>query len=580
MPQLADATALMQDLYSTRNATSMARLSANLLATFFSTGAFDFPQQVYNKDQRSKLSRELSHHIRDAVTENGMTQSDLDSSDSDACRLTNGTTLLKKGSNRSIPGFCFRSCMLWKKHWGHSLRGGFDEGERITTPEPSISQTENEAVATLQRSNFPCVSTSREVLHMRHGEQSQQNPQALVSQVLAEMRSRLDDLDGEKSALHDDDSGKDEMDDEEEKPLASGESSAEAWGPGLGQMEACVTDEWDEIYPEDAQRWKRTTYYDDVIPPAGYENEYVHANQSWKKYPSHVQASIRALNAEFGLNMSLEPAPNTWDPDLYRPSFLFRPLKQIAREMQEEHYLAREQRGLVPLRNRTRERLGRELVKLCQLFSKIEGRETRNTASIADEEEKALEILRNGADVNQTDHLDRTALHLCCDGDAPERLVVALIQAGASVGARDRLGRTALHAAAEFRGSARPRSAAVVRALLAHGADAAALSKKGRTCTAVAEDALYYTEVHAGRKSEEAAAARQVVGLLGGDESAGLRRWIETTHRTARRQQEKRNAADGSGLDGVEERVSHYVPASIWADDSDSEEMAASATAA
>ena len=32
-----------------------------------------------------------------------------------------------------------------------------------------------------------------------------------------------------------------------------------------------MTDEWDAAYPDHAERWKRTSYHDDLVLPEGYE---------------------------------------------------------------------------------------------------------------------------------------------------------------------------------------------------------------------------------------------------------------------------------------------------------------------
>ena len=479
----------------------------------------------------------------------------------------NQTSIRRNGSQFA---FCPQGSKRFELCWVHNLRGGAEKDEWTTSTEQPISQNENGGIDQPSQMTDEMETAVPESAHA--GKHHTDRP-ALVSQVLAEMRGRLNDLDEGTSALKPDHASQsDGGNSDSERHVMDSESSEIGWGPGRGQMEACVTDEWDHIYPEHAERWKRTTYHDDDIPPQGYENEYVHANQSWKKYPPPVLASIRVLNAECGLNISLEPLPNTWDPDLYRPTTLCRPLRQVVREMQEERYLAREQRGLVPLRNRTREKLGKDLLKICRPCD--DAVEQGDMLSCAGggwaDADKALELVRLGADLNQTDELERTALHLLCGGDAPERLISAVISAGACVNARDGLGRTALHAAVEFRGATRPRSSKVVALLLGHGAEAGAATGSGLTCVAAAEDALYYTVVHMGRASEAAAQAREVVRVVGGDESAGLRRWIEATQRAAERLLEKRRAGESEA--GRGDQRGGYVPASMWADDSSSKE--------
>ena len=557
-------------------------------------GIAEFPQQMYNKKRRQKLALRLSQLVHKAAGLN-LERRQIDRSTDDCPRHA-------PLRNRSICAFSLRSCERSKHFLDRVLRGGAgrDEAEWTSTPLQSTSQDEHEQrfleqsdcvgsesrqrhcsrnqtiskALVEEESADEAVESGAEASAERKG-MPRHRHSAVVSKVLADVRKGLQQLGSDTEGAH-------TVDWEEAKRMGESGTPEEdwgldselkdvGWGPGRGQMEACITNEWDEAFPDDAERWKRTSYHDDDVAPEGYENEYVYANQSWKKYPPMLLASIRVLNTETGLNMSLEPTPNTWDPDLYRPTRLYRPLRQIVREMSEERYIARERRGLVPLRNRTYERLGRELLEVCRRGASPaeDGAGWVDGVVNASDVEAAMELVKRGADVKRTDEFGQTALHLLCRADAPEELIAALLDAGARVHVRDLAGRTALHAAVEFLGEARPRSVAVVQLLLARGAKPDAATENGLTCVAAAEDSLFRSEVLGGRNSGTAAAARKVVEMLGGDTAAGMRLWIQAVHRTAERQQHKLNAAREAAAALAKDAAQRaaYVPPSMWDDE-------------
>ncbi|KAG0636955.1 ankyrin repeat-containing domain protein [Tuber brumale] len=96
-------------------------------------------------------------------------------------------------------------------------------------------------------------------------------------------------------------------------------------------------------------------------------------------------------------------------------------------------------------------------------------------AAISSNEEIVALLLSSGANPNAQDLNRKTPLHRACEAKASTVVVSMLIGAGASVNARDTWGETPLHLSADFRHEA------VVRTLLASGADASLSDMYGRT---------------------------------------------------------------------------------------------------
>lgn len=142
----------------------------------------------------------------------------------------------------------------------------------------------------------------------------------------------------------------------------------QVWEPGKGQIPTCIIDDWDKVYsPEIANRWKNTTYHDDMELLQGYENEYLHANMTLKKFPPTVRKALQFWNKQNpNATVPLLPGQLCYHP-LMIPFRMakYRDPEQLQLELLEEKCMRMERRGLVRTPNRTLERWSMVLFEAC-----------------------------------------------------------------------------------------------------------------------------------------------------------------------------------------------------------------------
>ncbi|XP_037051086.1 serine/threonine-protein phosphatase 6 regulatory ankyrin repeat subunit B-like [Bradysia coprophila] len=86
-------------------------------------------------------------------------------------------------------------------------------------------------------------------------------------------------------------------------------------------------------------------------------------------------------------------------------------------------------------------------------------------------------LIENGADVNATDHLQRTPLNIECDGGGSSEIVEILLQSNSDINAKDVFGRTPLMTAAYRCDNSA--STEIVKLLLEYNADVNVRNKDG-----------------------------------------------------------------------------------------------------
>lgn len=321
--QLSDAASTLTTLAKGNNGTLLSVLSARILGEFAamnnhndpnqvllhppmpaSRRAADRQEQVYDKEKRHELCRRLSQLLND--TASGVAAPPVTAFDefrSSGLAFVGGWRLGLRGGGvgdwttsdpgSEAPSSWARSKTKGKKVAGQGKTGGVTGGTGL------IGSMLSGMKAGLKSVDVPAVAPGKRV--EREGAEE-----------------------GE-SLLFETCSGEEDH---------SGDDSEEVWGPGMGQIPTCITDHWDEDYgPELAERWKTTSYHDDVEVRGGYENEYFHANMTLKKFDFLTLSFLKAWNT-MRPNCSTPMEPG----ELYHPRA--NPLKMRYRPQEQVHNIS------------------------------------------------------------------------------------------------------------------------------------------------------------------------------------------------------------------------------------------------
>jgi len=149
-----------------------------------------------------------------------------------------------------------------------------------------------------------------------------------------------------------------------------------------------------------------------------------------------------------------------------------------------------------------------------------------------------------GADVNGRGPFDLSPLLMLCAADGHEMMIERLLDAGADVHAQDSAGNTPLHEAVRCRSQGDMRSIEVVKMLIEAGANVYQADIWNVTALDVAHSSLARHSWWSGVCSVEAAKAREIVGILGGNVNFGVEQVVLQEAKWQRRLDRERAKRD------------------------------------